>query len=125
MTIFNKIYLFVFNHFKAKYKHKANTIALYYISFLQICLVFLAGFFLAAFLSQMNTNVMSQTKAITLFCITSLVIHFSNWMAYSGKSRKEMNAKYLKQKPLKVSLHVLALIPFIALVFSFILSKSI
>ena len=124
MTLFNKIYLSVFFQLKNRFKQKANTIALYYTSALQISLVFLLGCFFSAFLSQMNATLMGQTKAITLFCIIAAGIHFSNWMGYSGKQRKEMNAKYLKQKKVTYNLMVLAVIPVICVLFGLLLLQS-
>ena len=124
MTLFNKIYLSVFFQLKNRFKQKANTIALYYTSALQISIVFFLGCFFSAFLSQMNATLMGQTKAITFFCIIAVGIHFSNWMGYSGKQRKEMNAKYLKQKKATYNLMVLAVIPIICVLFGLLLLQS-
>ena len=73
----------------------------------------------------MNTNLMSGTKVLTLFGLTSLVIHFSNWMAYNGKTRIVMNAKYAKIKSVGFKQNVLFAIPFVALIFSYILLQSL
>jgi Ca2+/Na+ antiporter len=124
MTFFNKIYLSIFYQLKDKYKQKANTIALWYTSILQITLLFLAGCFFATFLAQMNAQIIGQSKAITFFVIAALVIHFSNWMSYSGKQRKQMNATYIKQKNKHYDLKVLTAVPFIAVLFGFLLLQS-
>jgi hypothetical protein len=125
MTKFNIIYLSIFHQLKAKYKQKANSIALFYISILQISIVFLLGCFFLAFLTQMHVSVLAKSKAITLFIIIAAGIHFSNWLGYSGKQRKEMNAKYLKQKKVNYNLMVLAVIPIICVLFGFLLLQSL
>jgi hypothetical protein len=125
MTIFNQLYLFVFNKYKPKYKLKANSIALIYISILQISLVFLAGSFIAAFSNQMNLDIMSKSKVITFFVIIAAVIHFSNWMGYSGQSRKVMNAKYNKSKKIEQNNILVFCLPIIALLLGFLFLKSI
>ena len=53
MNFFDQLYLTIFNRFKGRYKQKANTIALYYTSILQIALLFLGGVFFIKFLEQM------------------------------------------------------------------------
>jgi len=45
MNYFNQLYLTVFSRFKGRFKQKANTIALFYTSVLQIALLFLGGVF--------------------------------------------------------------------------------
>ena len=125
MTIFNKLYLYIFSVYKDKHKQKANTLALYYTSILQISLVFLLGSFLAAFLNQMHASVVSQSQAITVLIIAAICIHFSNWMLYSGKSRKELNAKYAKTTKITYSVKILLFLPVIAVLFAFILLMSL
>ena len=56
MNFFNQLYLTVFNRFKGRYKQKANTIALFYTSLLQIALLFLGGVFFIKFLEQMKVE---------------------------------------------------------------------
>ncbi|WP_375237812.1 hypothetical protein [Aurantibacter sp.] len=125
MTIFNQLYLFVFNKYKPKYKLKANSIALIYISILQISLVFLAGTFVAAFSNQMNLDLMSQSKAITFFVIIAIVIHFSNWMSYSGQSRKVMNAKYNKSKKIEQNVILVFCLPILAFLLGSLFLQSL
>lgn len=98
MTFFDQLYFNVFNHYKITHKAKAKTIALYYISALQILLLLLSGIVLAVFLKQMNVITMSSSKTWTLFIIASLIILFKNWMQYSGKKRNILNAKFKKQE---------------------------
>ena len=125
MTIFNKIYLYLFSIYKEKYKQKANTIALVYVSILQISLVLFSGVFLTVFLSQMNVALLSSSKAISIFFIVALVIYFTNWMSYGGKSRKEMNAKYVKVSKPSCSVNILFLIPIIVVFFALLLLQSL
>ncbi len=125
MTIFNKLYLYIFSVYKDKYKQNANSIALVYISILQISLVFLSGVFLAVFLNQMHVRFMTLNKAVTVFVILGIIIHFANWMGYGGKSRKELNAKYAKIVKPKYSIRILLSLPFFAVIFAIILLNSL
>lgn len=125
MTIFNQLYLFVFNTYKPRFKFRANSIALAYISLLQISLVFLISAFVAAFADKMNLDIMSKSKAITLFIIIAIVIHFSNWMSYSGQSRKVMNAKYNKSKKVEQNLIWILVLPILTTLLGFLFLKSI
>jgi hypothetical protein len=98
MNIFDTLYFNVFTHYKTTHKAKAKTIALYYITLLQILLLLLFGLVLAIFLKQMSVSTMSSSKVWTLFIIASLIILFKNWMQYSGKKRYILNAQYKKQE---------------------------
>lgn len=92
---------------------KANTIALFYTSILQIALVFVLGCFFAAFLSQMHVDAMSKDKAWTLFVMLALAIYFKNWISYNGKTRKILNAKFNKKKTPKYNMALLLILPII------------
>lgn len=98
MTFFDQLFFSCFKQYKPKYKQKANTIALFYISSLQCSLLLLTGLLLAFFLKQMHTSSMDPEKAWLLFVLGCMVIIFKNWIQYSGKTRKIMNAKNLKNK---------------------------
>ena len=113
MTVFDKFFYFIFSKFKERYKQKANTIALFYTSVLQIALVFLLGCFFAAFFSQMHVDAMSSDKAWIVFVMVSIIIHFKNWISYNGKTRKVMNAKFNKKKAPKYNMVLLFALPFI------------
>lgn len=113
MTVFDKFFYFIFSKFKERYKQKANTIALFYTSVLQIALVFLLGCFFAAFFSQMHVDAMSSDKAWIVFVMVSIAIHFKNWISYNGKTRKVMNAKFNKKKAPKYNMVLLFALPFI------------
>lgn len=93
MTIFDQLFFNSFNYYKkGTYKKKANTIAIYYITVVQISLVLVLGVFFAEFFNQMHVVTMSSTKAWILFVIAALVLYVINWIQYSGKKRKIMNA---------------------------------
>lgn len=100
MTIFDTLFFNVFQHYKPTQKKKANTIALYYITGLQCSLVLLSGIVVSAFLNEMNSGTMSSGNAWALFIMTCIVLVFKNWIQYSGKKRKVLNAKLnSKKKP--------------------------
>lgn len=125
MTIFDQLFYFMFSRFKAKYKQKANTIALFYTSGLQIAIAFLIGCFFAAFLSQMHVDAMSSDKAWTLFIMLALAIHFKNWISYNGKTRKEMNAKFNKNKTPKFNFVLIIALPFICIAMGILFLQAI
>jgi|TARA_B110000459_G_C16522336_1_gene453128 hypothetical protein len=111
MNFFNQLYLTVFNRFKGRYKQKANTVALFYTSVLQITLLFLGGVFFIKFLEQMKVVVMSESNAWVLFIMTAVFIHFKNWVSYSGRKRRVLNAKLSNKKGLEYSLFMLIVLP--------------
>lgn len=124
MTFFDKIFFFIFTHFKTTYKQKANSIALFFTSVLQIALLFLLGCFLAAFLSQMHVSGITSTKAWTAFVLLSIGLHFKNWMTYSGQTRKVLNAKWNKIKAPKYNLMLLFALPLIAIILAVVLLQA-
>ena len=111
MNYFNQLYLTVFSRFKGHFKQKANTIALFYTSVLQIALLFLGGVFFIKFLEQMKVVVMSGSNAWLLFIMTAVFIHFKNWVNYSGRKRRVLNAKLSNKKSLEYSLFMLIVLP--------------
>jgi len=123
MTTFDIFFFNIFSHYKARYKQKANTIAVFYISTLQIALIFLLGCFFAVFLSQMNVNTMSSSKAWTLFIIASILIYFKNWIQYGGKKRKVLNAK--SNKIQSYSIWMLWLLPIASIGLSIIILQAL
>ena len=96
MTIFDQFALNIFNHYKPRFKRKANAIAVFYMSLLQCSLLLLLGVFFSEFFKKMKVENMSSSNAWTLFVITSVIIYFKNWMVYSGKRRLVVNAKSKK-----------------------------
>ncbi|QCE41443.1 hypothetical protein [Psychroserpens sp. NJDZ02] len=122
---FDQFFFTVFTAFKTKFKQKANTIALVYISILQIALCFLLGVFIATFLTKMNASTISSEKAWTLFVLSAMAIHFKNWLNYNGKARKVLNAKFNKSKTKKHSLIMLFSLPFVCLILGLILLQSL
>ncbi|UAB76636.1 hypothetical protein [Mesoflavibacter sp. SCSIO 43206] len=123
MTTFDQFFFAIFSAFKPKFKQKANSIALFYISILQIALLFVIGAFLVTFLSKMHVKTMSTSSMWTLFIIFSIIIHLKNWMKYNGKSRKVLNAKFNKSKN-SYNTSILLLLPIGCIILGLILLKS-
>jgi hypothetical protein len=125
MNFFDQLYLTIFNRFKGRYKHKANTIALYYTSGLQIALLFLGGVFFIKFLEQMKVVVMSSSNTGLLFVMTAVVLHFKNWVSYSGRKRRVLNAKLSKKKDLGYSMLTLVALPVAIIALSILFYKAV
>ena len=111
MNYFNQLYLTTFNRFKARFRQKANTIALFYVSIVEIAITLLLGIFFIKFLDQMKVIIMNGTNGWLLFIILALFIHFKNWLSYSGRKRRILNAKLSIKKDLEYSLFVLISLP--------------
>ena len=111
MNYFNQLYITVFSRFKGRFKQKANTIALYYISVVEIALLLLIGVFFNKFLDQMKVVFMTGADAWLLFIMTAVFIHFKNWVSYSGRKRRVLNAKLSSKKGLKYSSFLLIVLP--------------
>ncbi|MCF7566966.1 hypothetical protein L3X37_01125 [Sabulilitoribacter arenilitoris] len=125
MTVFDQFYYSIYAFYKKRYKQKANTLALVYVSVLQISLVLFLGCFFAAFFSKMNMDTMSSTKAWTLFILISIAIHFKNWMQYSGKRRMMINAKLIKKKKPLTNIWLLVVLPVFILILAYIMFQAI
>ncbi|MDC1471863.1 hypothetical protein N8480_07330 [Flavobacteriaceae bacterium] len=125
MNFFDQLYLTIFNRFKGRYKQKANTIALYYTSGLQIALLFLGGVFFIKFLEQMKVVVMSSSNTGLLFVMTAVVLHFKNWVSYSGRKRRVLNAKLSKKKDLGYSMLILVALPVAIIALSVLFYKAV
>ena len=125
MNFFNQLYLTVFNRFKGRYKQKANTIALFYTSVLQIALLFLGGVFFIKFLEQMKVVVMSSSNTWIVFVLTAVFIHFKNWVNYSGRKRRVLNAKLSNKKDLGYSTFILIVLPIAIIALSVLFYKAV
>lgn len=121
MTVFDQFYFNVFNHYKDRYKRRANTFAVFYISFFQLSIVLVLGVFFAAFFNQMHVDTISSQKAWTLFIITSFIFYFKNWIQYSGRKRSVMNAKLNRSKSKQYNIWLLWLLPICCIALSIIL----
>ena len=111
MNYFNQLYITVFSRFKGRFKQKANTIALYYISVVEIALLLLIGVFFNKFLDQMKVVFMTGADAWLLFIMTAVFIYFKNWVSYSGRKRRVLNAKLSSKKGLEYSSFLLIVLP--------------
>lgn len=125
MTTFDTLFFHFFQYYKIKCRKNANSIATFYVSFLQCSLLLLLGVFFTGFFRQMHVNTMSSSKAWVLFVIIAVVVFFKNWMQYSGRRRNVLNAKMLKRKKQTYNIWVLWLLPFFVLGLVFILFQSI
>ena len=125
MNYFNQLYRTVFNRFKGRFKQKANTIALYYVSVEEIALILLLGVFFIKFLDQMKVVVMSGSNAWLLFVMTAVFIHFKNWVSYSGRKRRVLNAKLSNKKGLEYSLFILIVLPIGIIGLSLLMLKAL
>ncbi len=125
MTVFDQFFFSIFNHFKTKYKQKANAIAVYYTSILQIAIVFVLGAFFTVFSTQMNMSTMSKEKAWVLFVLIAIGIHFKNWIKYSGKTRMVLNAKLNKKKSPNHNVMLLFALPLACLALGLIILQAL
>ena len=125
MNYFNQLYLTVFKRFKGRFKQKANTIALFYTSLLQIALLFLGGVFFIKFLEQMKVVVMSSSNTWILFVMTAVFMHFKNWVNYSGRKRRVLNAKLSNKKDLGYSTFILVALPVAIIALSILFYKAV
>ena len=123
--MFDQLFFRVFKYFKDKNNTKANRIALIYISLLQCSLLLLLVIFSAGFVRQMNMNTITEDKVIILFCLACLFIVFKNWIQYSGKKRKVLNAKMLKSRTGQYNIWSLWLLPLASLGLSWIIYQAI
>lgn len=114
MTLFDQLFFNSFNHYKRRtYKKKANSIAIVYITIVQASFLLVLGVFFAEFFHQMHVSTMSATKAWILYALACLLLYFINWIQYSGKKRKIMNANQKKKS--NYGIWTLWLIPSVAL----------
>lgn len=114
MTLFDQLFFNSFNHYKrGTYKKKANSIAIVYITIVQASFLMVLGVFFAEFFHQMHVSTMSATKAWILYALACLLLYFINWIQYSGKKRKIMNANQKKKS--NYGIWTLWLIPSVAL----------
>lgn len=125
MTVFDQFFYSIFNYFKAKYKQKANAIAMWYTSILQIAILFLLGAFFTVFWVQMNMSTMSTEKVWTLFILIAIGIHFKNWIKYNGKGRKVLNARFNKKKSPNYNIAILFLLPIASIVLGLIILQAL
>ncbi len=122
MTLFDQLFFNSFNHYKnGTYKKKANTIAILYITIVQASFLLVLGVFFAEFFHQMHVATMTATKAWVLFVLASLILYFKNWIQYSGKKRKIMNANQKKKS--SYGIFTLWLIPAVAIFLAVIFMK--
>ncbi|MEO6346452.1 MAG: hypothetical protein ABIO60_00950 [Aquaticitalea sp.] len=122
MKQFDTLFFSVFEYYKTKYKAKANDLALIYILLLQTSFLLAFGTFFLLFFSQMHVNMMSPSKAWTLFIIAVIILTFRNWMYFTGKKRKVLNTKKTKKSEHKnMNIWVLWSFPIVLFIISVLL----
>ena len=126
MEQFDTLFFTVFQYYKAKYKTKANDIALFYILVLQASVLLLLGSFFMLFFEGMNVGVISPSKARILYIIIVIALIFRNWVYYTGKKRKVLNTKLNKSTTNKATnIWLLWTIPATCLVLSILLIQRL
>ncbi len=125
MTIFDALFCHVFQHYKNRKSKKANSIAVFYITFLQCSLLLVLGVFFAGFFRSMHVETMSAGKVWMLFALAVVLIYFKNWMKYGGRKRNVLNAKMLKNKKLKYSIWLLWFLPLAILGLAWVLFQAV
>jgi hypothetical protein len=115
----------MFSFYKSRFKQRANRIALYYISFLEISVLLVLGMFFAAFFSQMNVDALSSEGTWTLFVIAAVIIGFKNWMKYNGKKRMIIKAKSQKINSSRTYIMLLWMLPLACIALTFILYNAV
>jgi len=124
MSLSDHFFFSMHDHYKKRYKKQASRIALIYIDLLQLSVLLLLGTFFSIFFDQMNVRFMSSEKAWILFIIAAIIICFKNWIQYSGKKRKVMNAKMTNSRSQSYSVWLLWALPIACIGLSIILSHA-
>jgi len=62
---------------------------------------------------------------VVLFCLIALFIHFKNWVNYSGRKRRVLNAKLTNKKDLGYSMFILLVLPVGIISLSILLLKTV
>ena len=115
-------YISIFNYYKKRLGKRSLTIALLYISLLELAVILALAAFFKAFASQMKIIILSNTKFWVLFGLVALFVVFKNWLRYTGRKRNILNAK-LKGK--STSIYLLWLLPFACITIGFILLQVV
>lgn len=124
MTVSDQLMFSVFKYYKSKYKQKANSIAVIYITVLESSVVLFLGVLSARFFRQMHVNTMPSDNAWILFGLTVVFLYFKNWLKYSGKKRRVLNANQTKYKTKTYNIFVLWLLPLVIVMFSFAILRA-
>ena len=117
----DQFYLSVLNTLKKSAGKNAFTLALVYISLIEISILVMLGNFFTAFASQLHLTLMSRTKALVLFVLLSFFIIVKNWLRYNGKRRNVLNARSKKT----YAMWLLLLVPVFCMILAYIFYQSI
>jgi len=121
MTILDQLFFSVFNYYKKKKNKFANRIASWYITILEATLLLLLGIFFAEFFKNMRMDTMTKSGAWTLYGIAVVILYFKNWIKYSGRKRRVLNAKYSGSKSFNRNIISLWMFPTCAIILAIIL----
>ena len=72
----------------------------------------------------MHIDTMPSYKAWALFGLIVLFLYFKNWMQYSGRRQKVLNAKMLKNRKLTYNIWLLWLLPLAVLGLTYVLFQA-
>jgi len=122
--VFSQLFITVNTYYKKSFPKKALSIAVFYISLLQISLVLLLGSFFAGFFKQMRVDTLTANNAWMLFVIVSIFIYFKNWMSYNGRGLMILKAKMNKKKQADYNIFLIWLLPIASTTLAIILLRS-
>ena len=112
----DQYYFKVLNHYKSRFKSKAQNVALFYISLLQLSIITAIFTFTVLFLDQMNQIIASKSDLWNLLGVFSIVLTFRNWFYYTGKKGILIRSKIKNTKLKESSVWTLWLMPIILLI---------
>lgn len=124
MTLFDHFVFNVFQYYRPRFKSKANQISILYVTFLQSSLMLLFGVFFSLFFKQMHIKMISSSKGWMLYFISIFVLYFTNWMSYTGKKRRILNANSTKSKAQNFSIWGLWILPLGCIALAIILLQN-
>lgn len=125
MEQFDSLFFKVFQYYKPTHKAKANTIALLYVLVLQTSLLLALGSFFIMFLGQMHVDMISPSKAWTIFVIVVIILAFRNWIYYTGKKRKVLNTKTKIRSHTNTNIWMLWCFPIVLFIISMLLLQRL
>lgn len=86
-------YFKILNHYKPRFKSKAQTVALLYMILLQLSIIMAIAGFIVLFFAQMNQTIISKSGLWQFLTVLSMVLIFRNWFYYTGKNSVSIRSK--------------------------------
>lgn len=124
MEIFNHLFVAVYKHYKTANNKKATRNATIYISVLQCALLLLLGVFFVAFAKQMHVSTIAREKLWFILVLAIGFIFLKNWLQYTGRKTKVLQAKMLKSNQ-KQNIYLLWFLPIACMALAIILYQAI